>query len=88
MLKTFARQIKYFLSTDNSTNLFVKYFCGLFDNHEAPVGVEIPYARHHNPRFIYLLPHFCIEVRFILQTTHGLKMEILHFLSLKSAVFT
>ena len=29
----------------------------------------IPYARHYNPRFVYFLPHFYIEVRFILQTT-------------------
>ena len=48
---------------------------------------EIPYARHYNPRFVYFLPHFYIEVRFILQTTYGLKTEILYFLSLKSAVY-
>ena len=29
----------------------------------------LPYARHYNPRFVYFLPHFYIEVRFILQTT-------------------
>ena len=49
--------------------------------------VYVPYARHYNPRFVYFLPHFYIEVRFILQTTYGLKTEILHFLSLKSAVY-
>jgi hypothetical protein len=41
MLKKFASQLKYFLSTDNSTDLFVKYFCELFDTPEAPVGVEV-----------------------------------------------
>ena len=46
-----------------------------------------PYARHYNPRFVYFLTHFYIEVRFILQTTYGLKTEILHFLSLKSEVY-
>ena len=38
-------------------------------------------------RFVYFLPHFYIEERFILQTTYGLKTEILHFLSLKSAAY-
>ena len=48
---------------------------------------KIPYARHYNPWFVYFLPHFYIEVRFILQTTYGLKTEILPFLSLQSAVY-
>ena len=48
----------------------------------------IPYARHYNQRFVYFLPPLYIEEWFILQTTYGLKMEILHFLSLKSAVYT
>ena len=48
----------------------------------------IPYARHYNPRFVIFLLPFLFEVRFILQTTYGLKTEILHFLSLKSAVYT
>ena len=54
-------------------------FCALFD---------IPYARHYNPRFVFFLAHFSFSLRFILQTIYVLKMEILHFLSLKSAVYT
>ena len=34
------------------------------------VDSYIPYARHYNPRFVYFLPYFYIEVRFILQTTY------------------
>ena len=49
---------------------------------------ELPYPRHYNPRFVHFLPPFYIEVRFILQTTYVLKTEILHFFSLKSAVYT
>ena len=30
----------------------------------------IPYARHYNPRFVFFLPPFLFEVRFILQTTY------------------
>ena len=41
MLRNFARQLKYFLSKDYSTDTFVKYFCGLFDTPEAPVGVKV-----------------------------------------------
>ena len=48
----------------------------------------LPYTHHYNPRFVYFLPHFYIEERFILQTTYVLKTEILRFLSLKSAVYT
>ena len=36
--------------------------------------------------FVYFLPHF--SLRFIFQTIYVLKTEILHFLSLKSAVYT
>ena len=40
-------------------------------------------------RGLYIfLPPFYIEERFILQTIYVLKTEILHFLSLKSAVYT
>ena len=49
---------------------------------------QLPYARHYNPRFVYFLAHFWFSLRFILQTIYVLKMEILHFLSLKSAVYT
>ena len=49
--------------------------------------IFIPYARHYNPRFVFFLLPFLFEVRFILQTTYGLKTEILRFLSLKSAVY-
>ena len=47
----------------------------------------IPYARHYNPRFVLFLPHFSFSLRFILQTIYVLKTKILHFLSLKSAVY-
>ena len=49
---------------------------------------KVPYAPHYNPRFVYFLPPFYIEERFILQTIYVLKTNILHFLSLKSAVYT
>ena len=49
---------------------------------------NVPYAHHYNPRFVYFLPPFDIEEQFILQTIYVLKTEILHFLSLKSAVYT
>ena len=39
----------------------------------------VPYARHYNPRFVLFLPHFSFSLRFILQTTYGLKTDILHF---------
>ena len=48
---------------------------------------NIPYAHHFNPRIVYFWPPFHIEEQFILQTVYGLKTEILHFLSLKSAVY-
>ena len=48
---------------------------------------HIPYARHYNPRFVLFLAHFSFSLRFILQTTYVLKTKILHFLSLKSAVY-
>ena len=47
----------------------------------------IPYAHNHNPRFVNFLPPFYIEERFILETIYELKMEILQFLSLKSAAY-
>ena len=50
--------------------------------------IYIPYARHYNPRFVYFLPHFFQKPLFMLQTIYVLEMEILYFLSLKSAVFT
>ena len=52
------------------------------------IQFDISYASHYNPRFVYFLPHFYFEVRFILQTTYELKMKIVHFLSLESAVYT
>ena len=36
---------------------------------------KIPYARHYNPRFVYFLPSFYIEERFILQTSYVLKIK-------------
>ena len=48
----------------------------------------VPYARHYYPWFVSFLPPFYVEVRFILQTVYVLKTKILHFLSLKSAVYT
>ena len=52
------------------------------------MGCRIPYARHYNPRFVYFLPPFYIEEWFILQTIYVQETENLHFLSLKSAVYT
>ena len=49
--------------------------------------IKIPYARHYNPRFVLFLPHFSFSLRFILQTIYVLKTKILHFLSLKTAVY-
>ena len=49
--------------------------------------IYIPYARHYNPRFVYFLPHVWFSLWFILQTIYVLKTEILHLLSLKSAVY-
>ena len=48
----------------------------------------LPYARHYNPRFVFFLAHFSFLLRFILQTIYVIKMEILHFLSLKFAAYT
>ena len=58
-----------------------------YDIHKNALKMNIPYARHYNPRFVYFLPHFLFSLRFILQTIYVLKTEILHFLSLKSAVY-
>ena len=47
---------------------------------------------HYKPRLVYFFTPFFtavyIEERFILQTFYLLKTEILHFLSLKSTVYT
>ena len=45
------------------------------------------YARNYNPWFVYFLPPFHIEERFVLQAVYVLKTEILQFLSLKSAAY-
>ena len=50
--------------------------------------LHILYVRHYNRRFVYSLPHFWFSLQFILQTIYVLKTEILHFSSLKSAVYT
>ena len=49
---------------------------------------DIPHARHYNLLFVLFLPHFSFSLRFTLQTIYVLKTEILHFLSLKSTVYT
>ena len=48
----------------------------------------ITYARHYKPRLIFFFTQFSLQLRLILQTIYVLKTEILHFLSLKSAVYT
>ena len=47
----------------------------------------IPYARHYKPRLVYFFYPISLCLRLILQTIYVLKMEILHFLSLKSAAY-
>ena len=71
----------------STKRIFSKFFPYRVNENHGQLLARIPYARHYNPRFVYFLPHFYIEVRFILQTTYVLKMDILHFLSLKSAVY-
>ena len=45
------------------------------------IWIQLPQARHCNPRFVYFLPSFYIEERFKLQTIYVLNTEIFHFLS-------
>ena len=45
------------------------------------------YARHYKPRLVIFLTQFSLWLRLILQTIYVLKMEILHFLSSKSAAY-
>ena len=49
----------------------------------------IPNARYYKPRLVFFLPnfHFGCGLCLILQTIYVLKMEILHFLSSKSAAY-
>ena len=50
--------------------------------------IYLLYVRHYNPQNVYSLPPFYSEEWFILQTIYALKTQILHFLSLKSTVYT
>ena len=47
----------------------------------------LPYTRHYKPRLVFLFTQFSLWLRLILQTIYVLKLEILHFLSSKSAAF-
>ena len=47
---------------------------------------HIPYARHYNPRLVYILPAVYIVEWLVLQTIYVLNKEILLFWGLKSAV--
>jgi len=48
---------------------------------------NIPYARHYKPRLVFFFTQFSLWLRLILQTIYVLKVEILHFLSSKSAAY-
>ena len=50
-------------------------------------SVYLPYARHYKPRLVLYFTQFSLWLRPILQTIYVLKMEILHFLSSKSAAY-
>ena len=47
----------------------------------------LPYVRHYKPRLVFFFTQFSLWLRLILQTIYVLKMEILHFLSSKSAAY-
>ena len=48
---------------------------------------NLPYAHHYKPRLVFFYTQFSLWLRLILQTIYVLKMEILHFLSSKSAAY-
>ena len=48
---------------------------------------HIPYARHYKPRLVFFFTQFSLWLGLILQTIYVLKMEILQFLSSKSAAY-
>ena len=52
-----------------------------------PVWFQLPYTRHYKPRLVFFFTQFSIQLRLILQKIYVLKTEILHFLSIKSAVY-
>ena len=60
-------------------NVCLFYHCFVDNCQNTGEPICLPYARHYNPRFVYFLPNFYIEVRFILQTTYGLKRKFFIF---------
>ena len=76
------------ISQPISNRLVHTRFVQGFSDFQTCLGFfRLPYARHYNPRFVLFLPNFSFSLRFILQTIYVLKTNILHFLSLKSAVY-
>ena len=57
------------------------------NNSIVPIKNLIPCPRHYKPRLVFFFTQFSLWLRLILQTIYVLKMEILHFLSSKSAAY-
>ena len=89
LLASSVRMLVHFRPPDlkSSTKLSLPFAWNTGSATEPSLKNSLPYARHYKLRLVFLFTQFSLWLQLILQTIYVLKMELLHFLSSKSAAY-